>query len=199
MKKIADRLWGDCDGKQVKEHRLGAGRVVWGQTPAEVLAGMKIMPDFEPTLGNSPVRYIHRHMDEGTEIYFVANKTDKPQQLECRFRVAGKRPELWWPESGRTEFASHCGPLAGQTTMRLWLGPAESVFVVFRSPWGSFDPPTMDWAWGGDLIWEEPGYRIWADEKTWFVEAWNNTSYGVSVKSGRTFHCTVDDSACAAS
>ena len=32
LRKIADELWGDCDGHTVKEHRLGKGRILWGMT-----------------------------------------------------------------------------------------------------------------------------------------------------------------------
>ena len=48
---MSDELWGDCDGKTVKEHAYGQGRVVWGIAPEKVLAasrfGIKqvILPD----------------------------------------------------------------------------------------------------------------------------------------------------------
>ena len=33
VKRLADELWGDCDGKTVKEHALGKGRIVWASRP----------------------------------------------------------------------------------------------------------------------------------------------------------------------
>src|SRR4030095_6809274 len=42
--KLAAAVWGDCDGKAVKEHRHGKGRVVWGKTADEVLAEMGVGP-----------------------------------------------------------------------------------------------------------------------------------------------------------
>ncbi|MCX6902300.1 MAG: glycosyl hydrolase [Verrucomicrobia bacterium] len=59
---LADNLWATCDGKTVKEHRFGKGKVVWGRTPQEVLAGLGIGPDFS-FRGKTPgvgLRYIHR-------------------------------------------------------------------------------------------------------------------------------------------
>jgi len=39
VRQIADEVWGDCDGKTRTEHRYGLGRVFWGKTPREILAG----------------------------------------------------------------------------------------------------------------------------------------------------------------
>ncbi len=199
VKKIADRLWGDCDGKQVKEHRLGAGRIVWGQTPAEVLAGMKIMPDFAPTLGDSPVRFIHRHTEDGTELYFVANKTDKAQELSCFFRVQGKRPEFWWPESGRIEPATVCNMMCGKrTAVPLRLEPAESVFVVFRAPWESFDPIFTITHDGQRVLSGSPRIaertvRLRSDNAHLRLEAWKNGQYALKTWSDKTLACTIAD------
>ncbi len=37
--KLASQLWADCDGKSLKRHAFGKGRVVSGQTAREVLLG----------------------------------------------------------------------------------------------------------------------------------------------------------------
>jgi hypothetical protein len=34
VRKLADEVWGDCDGTRVTEHRLGRGRVIWERWPA---------------------------------------------------------------------------------------------------------------------------------------------------------------------
>ena len=107
VKKLADRLWGDCDGRKVKQHTLGKGRIVWGETAEQVLAGMKVPVDFSCDGGlRGNLRYIHRTLEDGTELYFVANKREAAVAGSCRFRVQGKRPEFWWPESGRMELAA---------------------------------------------------------------------------------------------
>ena len=31
VRRMADEVWGDCDGRMVKEHAFGKGRVIWGE------------------------------------------------------------------------------------------------------------------------------------------------------------------------
>ncbi|MBI3117335.1 MAG: hypothetical protein HYZ00_01525, partial [Candidatus Hydrogenedentes bacterium] len=49
LQALAARVWGSCDGQTVKENKFGAGRVVWGMTPEEVLRSASIAPDFSYT------------------------------------------------------------------------------------------------------------------------------------------------------
>ena len=133
LRTIVTRLWGDCDGKTVKEHRVGKGRVVWGDTPAQVLSAMGIPPDFSCDGGSAaPFRYTHRRMEDGTEIYFVANRQDAEHEAICTFRVSGKRPEFWWPETGQTEKSAIFDETGGCTTVPIRLTGNGSVFVIFR-------------------------------------------------------------------
>jgi hypothetical protein len=83
----------------------------------------------------APFRYIHRHMGDGTEIYFVANKKDAATEALCTFRVNGLRPELWWPESGLMERPAAYDQANGVTRLSIHLPAFGSVFVVF--PGGS--------------------------------------------------------------
>lgn len=136
VKQLGGELWADGDGQPVKEHRLGQGRVVWGVTPENLLAQMGVQPDF---ISRTRLRYIHRAAGE-TEIYFVANPQAHAVQAMARFRVAGKRPELWWPDTGRIDRAAVFTAKDGGTDVLLPLGPSGSVFVVFRRSAESFDP-----------------------------------------------------------
>ena len=134
--RIADELWGkDAGTSGSGERRVGKGRVVWGQTPEAVLAGMSLVPDFRCGEGlPAAYRYIHRRVEDGTEIYFVANKnSQKAEEQLCSFRVSGKQPELWHPETGRIMALPEYSLSNGCTKVRLRLEPAESVFVVFRN------------------------------------------------------------------
>ena len=58
----------------------------------------------------------------------------------CTFRVSGKRPELWWPDTGRTESAATSICSNGCTSVPLRLEPSGSVFVVFRQTAGVARP-----------------------------------------------------------
>lgn len=114
--------------------RRGAGKVVRGKSAEQVLAEMGVPPDFEADAagGLEALRYIHRSLGED-QVYFVSNGGSQPVGAECVFRVAGARPELWNGETGRIQHAPMYEETAGRTRVPLWLGPAESVFVVFRA------------------------------------------------------------------
>jgi hypothetical protein len=134
---LADELWGPCDGKTVTEHACGRGRVVWGKPLEEVLAALKVGPDFQ-VLGDAAkttVNAIHRRAD-GADIYFVADQNKRAEAVQCAFRVTGKAPELWHPDTGRIEPAPVYRVEGGRTIIPLRFDPAGSVFVVFRTPAG---------------------------------------------------------------
>jgi len=132
VRALANEVWGACDGRTVTEHAHRKGKVHWGRSLAEVLAELGTPPDVEYTRPgfDTTVDWIHRRVGD-TDLYFVANQMERAEDLEVRFRVDGKAPELWHPETGEI------GPAAysiddGRTTVPLSLGPHESVFVVFR-------------------------------------------------------------------
>jgi len=133
VKKLAAEMWGDCDGKTVTEHRFGEGRVVWGQTMAQVFATLDLKPDFEyATDQGSQLAFIHR-LDGNADIYFVSNQRERFDTLDCAFRVSGKIPELWNAETGCIENAPVWREENGRTILPLSFDPAGSIFVVFRN------------------------------------------------------------------
>ncbi len=136
VRRLGLELWGDCDGQSVKEHAFGRGRVVWGMTPEQLLHHRGLPPDFTC---NQPWRFTHRSTG-GEDIYFVANGQPFETTATCAFRVAGKVPELWSPETGRIERAGVYEAKDGLTRVALTLGPGGSVFVVFRKSAGADDP-----------------------------------------------------------
>ena len=136
VKRLAGELWGDCDGQAVKEHRFGQGRVVWGVPPERLLARSGVGPDFT---SRARLRYIHRVAGEA-DIYFVSNPQPYDVRAACTFRVTGKAPELWWPDTGRIEKAAMFEEKDGGTSVPLSLGPSGSVFVVFRRRAEGVDP-----------------------------------------------------------
>lgn len=132
VKALADEIWGKCDGTEVKENAFGRGRVIWGKRLDEIFAEKGLKPDFEfagPETSN--VLYIHK-VAGNTDIYFVSNQKKAADEVECTFRVSGKVPELWHPDSGRTERAAVYREEGGRVTVPLRFDPAGSVFVVFQ-------------------------------------------------------------------
>jgi hypothetical protein len=77
------------------------------------------------------LRYIHKRIAE-TDLYFVANPEPREVEALCTFRVSGKRPELWWPDIGRSESAATYDMQHDCTSLPLRLDPSGSVFVMFR-------------------------------------------------------------------
>jgi hypothetical protein len=139
VQKLADEMWGDCDGEKVKEHAFGAGRIVWGRPITEVLRTLGVAPDCEFTGAYPPkMAWIHRIAD-GADVYFVSNQRTSAQSVDCTFRVHGKVPELWHADSGATELAPVWFEKDGRTTVSIPFEPAGSVFVVFRRPIGAHD------------------------------------------------------------
>lgn len=112
-------------------------RELWPQrirniSPAEALAAMNLPPDFEVKDNPAaPITFIHRSLDDA-EMYFVASRDPGFIRVECLFRVSGRTPELWHPDSGRIERAPVWREENGRTLVPLDFDPSGSVFVVFR-------------------------------------------------------------------
>lgn len=127
VKTIADGLWGS-----------GKGKVGEADSLENVFAGQGLKPDFEYAAANPRARlvYIHRATDDA-DVYFVSNQQDSYQQADCTFRVRGKRPELWHPDTGVMEAAPAYSEKDGRVTVSVQLEPSGSVFVVFRKAAGA--------------------------------------------------------------
>ena len=130
---LAADLWGDSDGRTIHEHAVGQGRIVWGEPLADVLGAQHLKPDFGFTsvTPNAKLASAHR-ASAGDDIYFVSNQQQQFATADCTFRVTGKTPELWHPDTGATGPAPVWSAADGRTTVRLTLDPAGSMFVVFR-------------------------------------------------------------------
>lgn len=135
VQQMASEVWGDSDGKSTTSHTFGKGQVFWGAPLKTVFGQMSVLPDFAPATDSKEARlvYLHRKADDA-EVYFVSNQRYRPEQVDCTFRVAGRVPELWYPDTGRMTSAPIYQERNGLTTVSLNLDPAGSVFVVFRKP-----------------------------------------------------------------
>ncbi len=152
VQSLANEIWGDLDGVQRNRHFFGKGLVTWGLPPEQVVANVTpqmvnpitgVLPpetvnasinlprdaEFAGPL-DSDIVWIHRRAGD-TDFYFVANRTDRPVDLQARFRIDGKEAELWHPDTGDIEPAAY-NITDGHTIVPLPLAERESVFVVFR-------------------------------------------------------------------
>jgi hypothetical protein len=132
--RIADKLWGTGKSRPAFMHKFGKGTVYAGRTANEVLAALKVAPDFEYTKPEPDTRlmFLHRKLVDG-EIYFVDNRNDHTESLDATFRVEGEAPELWDAATGLSKPASY-RIANGRTTVPLQLDPFGATFVVFRAP-----------------------------------------------------------------
>jgi hypothetical protein len=131
VRALAAELWGDLDGASRTIHHYGRGMVVWGLPLEDVVASLRIEKDFECSLAlDANIAWMHRRTGDA-DIYYVANLTDDAQDLQGRFRVAGKEVELWDSDTGRISPAAYSITESG-TIVPLHLSARQSVFVVFR-------------------------------------------------------------------
>ena len=106
---------------------MGKGKIVCGMTPEQVLAKMDVGPDFT---SNTGVRYIHR-IANGSDVYFVSNGNESTTLSSCTFRVSGKQPQMWNPETGAIVPVRQYTEGKGTTTIPIRFEPSGSAFVVF--------------------------------------------------------------------
>jgi len=150
VEEIARKMWGKIDGSLVTENEYGKGLVIWGEDVNSVLASMDIRPDFTFISNETSTEfdYIHRK-SEKQDIYFVVNRhsrqgfndfkyrylpdlPDRYEQVECKFKVTGKVPELWDPMTGEISKIHIWREEDGYTIIPLHFKPEGSLFIIFR-------------------------------------------------------------------
>ncbi len=127
----------DCDAqvKRLADALWDAGAITTGKSPQDVLEDAGIAPDFT---SDRVLHFIHRRIG-GTDAYFVANPFTHSVNATCTFRVLGKRPAFWRPETGRIDPVAAYAQAEEGTRVVLRLEAGESVFVVFTR-----DGPPVD-------------------------------------------------------
>ena len=139
----AEKMWGGWTQPQIATERtLGNGKIFWGgeldlsgsdelyphyDATAELLSNLYVDQDFEST---GPVRYTHRSTVD-YEIYFVANREDKPVIADCRFRAEIGDPQLWDPLTGQVRFLPEFSRTDGLITIPLKFESHQSFFILF--------------------------------------------------------------------
>ncbi len=115
VKKLAAELWGE-------------ERVMTGDSLDGAFAELQLTPD---VVCPGDILWKHRR-DGDTEIYFLSNQRDTARTETISFRVDGKAPELWWPETGRVDREPPFTAADGRVSVPLDFDIHTSVFVVFR-------------------------------------------------------------------
>ena len=147
--KLAADLWGSGD-EAAAGHAFGKGKVFSGKSIEDVLTALNERPDFTwstPENVGSDVPYplpagfsdqdlvfIHR-TETNREIYFIATQKHHSFDVKGTFRVLGRIPRLWRPETGESEHVSYTTD-DNRITLPLHFDTNGSVFVVFQR-WGA--------------------------------------------------------------
>jgi hypothetical protein len=188
LTKIADEVWGPCDGTKVTERAFGKGKIFWGEPLQNALG---VGPDFSFTQGD--LLFIHRQ-DWPADIYFVSNQQPNALTTQCTFRVGSAIPELWHPDTGVCETAALYQSGMAETTLPLHLDPTGSVFVIFRRR-RSEPAPVAAMKLDGTNIWttEEnpPATLPTATKGAIEFTAFNAGSYELTTGSGKAMTADV--------
>ncbi|WP_327195186.1 glycosyl hydrolase [Sphingomonas sp. LH128] len=111
---------------------VGKGRVIAGNDVEGALRTVGLTPDFAFAGAEEGARipFVHRRDDKG-DIYYLSNPQAHAERFEGRFRVTGKVPMLWHPETGTSEPVGY--RMEGEETIvPLAMEADGAVFVVFR-------------------------------------------------------------------
>jgi len=107
-------------------------KVTEGKSTGDVLNAISVGPDFTYTKPETDTKllYVHRRLPD-REIYWINSRNNRVENLEATFRLSGKLPQLWSPETGKTEPLSY-SIAEGVTKVKLHLEPNDALFVVFK-------------------------------------------------------------------
>ncbi len=128
---LVAKLWRGGD-----TYPIGKGRVTMLRIDG-ALSDIKVAPDFHYSgaQADAKIPFVHRKLSDG-DSYFLVNQMDRTENIEARFRVTGKVPELWHAETGTSELVSYRIE-NGETVVPLTLSADQSVHVVFRKAAGA--------------------------------------------------------------
>jgi hypothetical protein len=130
---VAAEVWGElahASDSGLARRSFGRGTVYRGDD----LAGALRAAGAEPAVV-APEGILWTHRREGdADIFFLSQQKNEPSLAEISFRVSGRVPEFWHPDSGRRETAAWFASSGGRARVPVALEPNGSVFVVFRAP-----------------------------------------------------------------
>jgi hypothetical protein len=203
VRQLAVEIWGAEKLAASGEHVLGKGRVIWGKSLTDVFAERQTPPDFECRDASSDAKllFTHRHSADA-DIYFVSNQKERTEQVNCVFRVVGRKPELWDAVTGERRALPQWSETNGQTIVPLIFAPNQSWFVVFRelgrpvaSSAQNFSEAspvvalTNSWQVSFDPKWGGPEYVEFAQLTDWTT----NADEGIKFYSGTAVYRTKFD------
>ncbi len=153
VRAIAEEVWGDMDGREIKRHTYGKGTVHHGTLLKDVLDDLKLEPvlrvedsphlawsvagtsgPYARSIGKAGgILFTHRAAADH-EVYFLTNTNEGSATFTASLRTAGRQPEFWNAATGEIRPAAAFTQEDGRTRVPLTLAPSESIFIVFTKP-----------------------------------------------------------------
>lgn len=131
VESMVRQMWQGMKAGDTAKKAFGTGQVIQGVELKSVMKSINLPADVS-NIDPATVLWTHRQSDE-MDIFFVSNQKLESVDLGPVFRVSPERqPELWHADTGRIEKTANFQTLENGTRVPLRLGPAGSVFVVFR-------------------------------------------------------------------
>lgn len=121
LQQIANQLWSNSRDDSILP----------SQPLEQALNSLGVAPDFRytSTRPDAAISWNHRKIEAG-DLYFIANRQRRVDELVVSFRVTGGEPQILNAETGEQRAAALFEIADGRTRLPLHLGPAESVFVL---------------------------------------------------------------------
>jgi hypothetical protein len=174
---LVKSVWGDCDGRTILSNKVGKGTLHCGIPIDQVLAKHGIQQDVCITrqAGESAgttlypatdIEFIHRRSGSD-EIYFLSNQNSVATSVTATFRVTGKVPEIWMPDSGNMYQLLGVKTENGSTQVGLHFDSGEACFVVFRDAHTATAAPP----------WSQPEKAVTDLSQGWMVEFPNRKGF----------------------
>lgn len=126
---LTDSLWGNESKSDV---HYGKGRVIAGQPIAKLLPELGVIKEFTTGLPDSlNLMYFYKRVEK-SDVFFVANQTQKPLYREFVFRTSGKIPEIWNPATGSVTKPAIYSVTENTIRIPIKLHPQESLIFIFN-------------------------------------------------------------------
>jgi hypothetical protein len=102
---------------------------IWKNANVTSFEAINLQPDV--TIKNAQNKILFRHRKSGIDIYWLDNRSENPTTAEVSFKIAGRVPELWNAQTGKTEKLSY-QIKDGRTIVPLKFESWEAFFIVFK-------------------------------------------------------------------
>ncbi|MDB5250300.1 MAG: coagulation factor 5/8 type domain protein [Segetibacter sp.] len=102
---------------------------IWKNPNVTSFEAVNLKPDV--IIKNAGNKILFRHRKSEADIYWLDNRSESPTTAEVSFKIAGKVPELWHPQTGKKEKVSY-QIKDGRTIIPLKFESWDAYFIVFK-------------------------------------------------------------------